>query len=236
VATTYKDVLNRVLRALGDDEIDAGTSTISSTYHKLLGLFVNQVLEECEDAHNWRALRSTQSITITASTNTATLASTVSERCRVYREQDEIAGTLRPLCFDVTDSTNPIQLWEMDLAELLRRTAMDTTESTYTQYFALDQTAEGGVAIYVWPTPSTQRTIDLTIINPQAYLDDDELATNIKIPTRPVILGATWWALIERGEELGVNALFSEARFRAALQDAISRDSAEQGGYQMVPV
>lgn len=236
MAVTYKDVINRVLRALGEDEIDAGTSTLSSTYHKLLGLFVNQILEECEDAHNWRALRSTQQVTVSSGTNNVALAGTVSERCRVLREYDAANYTTRALCFDVTDSSNPLQLWEMDLTELLRRAAMDTTSSSTTQYFALDQTAEGGVKLYVYPTVSQNRTIDITIINPQAYLADSDLATNIKIPTRPVILGATWWALEERGEELGVNALFSEQKFRNALQDAVARDAAEQGGYNLVPV
>jgi hypothetical protein len=56
------------------------------------------------------------------------------------------------------------------------------------------------------------------------------------IPSRPLEIAAIWYALEERGEELGANAMFTEERFRKALDDAIARDDAEQGGNDLLVV
>ena len=53
----------------------------------------------------------------------------------------------------------------------------------------------------------------------------------IKVPVRPIYVGAVWHAMEERGEELGTRGFFNEARFNEALSTAIARDSAEQGDY-----
>jgi hypothetical protein len=47
-------------------------------------------------------------------------------------------------------------------------------------------------------------------------------------------MGVTWYAMEERGEELGVNALFSEQRYANMLNAHVSRDLAEQGEAQLV--
>jgi len=71
---------------------------------------------------------------------------------------------------------------------------------------------------------------------PQTRIGFDALDTEIQVPARPIELGALWYALEERGEELGAAGVFSERKYRQALDDAISSDSAESGGFQLVPV
>ena len=236
MATTYRQLLNNVLVALGEDEIASATSEITSKYHKLLGLFVNQIKEIVEEEHNWRALRSTLSgITVSSGTSSAALTN-ANERSRLLRVYDEMAGEERALVFDVTDSNNPYRLREMDLSELLRRRALDTSNGNDPTFFAIDNTGEDAVSIQVWPTPTDNRTIDVTMIVPQDRLATTDLDVNIKVPSRPIEMGAIWYALEERGEELGVNGLFNQETFDRSLGAAVARDAAEQGEYNLVPV
>lgn len=229
MATTYKEVLNRVLAIMGEAQIDSGTSELTTTYQKLLGGLLNDVKEQIEDAHNWRALRTTETLTVTAGERVKAF-STGNERTRVCRSFDSARASYTPLVFDVTDATEPDALMEMDLAELLYRDEMDPdVRVTEPNYFAVDQTTEGGLALNIWPRCSGNRNIKVYIYTPQAYLDVADLGQNIDIPVRPLIVGTLWYALEERGEELGIQGLYNRERFEEALASAIARDNAEAG-------
>jgi len=141
MATTYRNLLNNVLIALREDQIDSGTSELTDDYHLMLGLFVNQIKEICEDQHNWRALRESEDLTL-ASVNNATFTN-ANERSRIYRYQDELAGEERALVFDITDSNNPYRLRELDMARLLEMREMDTSNGGDPTYFAMDNSAAG---------------------------------------------------------------------------------------------
>lgn len=234
MATTYRQLLNNVLIALREDQISSGTSELTDDYHLLLGLFLNQIKEICEDQHNWRALRESEDLTF-ASVNSATF-SNANERSRILRHQDEIAGEERALVFDITDSNNPYRLKELDMAELLRRRELDTSNGGDPVYFAMDNASAGVMKMQIYPTPTDTRTVRAYTINPQEALAADDLDVNIQIPSRPIEAGVIWYALEERGEELGVNGLFNQEVFDRILGAAIARDAAEQGEYQLVPV
>jgi len=51
---------------------------------------------------------------------------------------------------------------------------------------------------------------------------------------RIIELGSAWWALEERGETLGANSMFSEDKYRRAIDDLIGKDQAEQGDLMMI--
>lgn len=104
--------------------------------------------------------------------------------------------------------------------------------------FALDNTSGDGLSVHLYPTPADSRTIQLTLIIPQARLDAAvaaDMATNIKIPVRPITLGLVRWILEDRGEELGINSQYSEEKEIAALRDCVSLDLAESGEANLVP-
>ena len=236
MAVTFKQLLNRALRIAGEDEIADATTTVSDTQQLLVAEMANQIKEEVEAAHNWRALRQTVSVAFTAATNSATI-SEADERSRVVRIRDNRIGAI-PLVFDVTDSSNPVQLYELDLPELLRRRTMNSTQGNV-QFFALDNSAGDVLKMEVYPTPAANTTISAMLIIPQARLDAadaTDLATNIKIPVRPIELGLIRYILEERGEELGINSMFSEQKEAQALADAIALDVAEQGGVDLMIV
>jgi hypothetical protein len=56
----------------------------------------------------------------------------------------------------------------------------------------------------------------------------------ILIDSRPLELGSAWYALSERGESLGTNDMFSEDKYRRALDDLVSKDIAMQGDLMMI--
>ncbi len=228
MATTVLQAVNQVLVKLAEDEVGDSATSLTERYELLVLSFINDIKEQIEDAHNWRALRQTVSVTIAADANSATITE-ANERSRLVRLYQQNRPTPVPLVFDITDSTNPDPLIEMDLAELLYRDTIDPDVRQEPTYFALDNSSGDVLDLYVWPRPSASTTIQITLIIPQAPLDKDTLDTNIKIPVRPLIVGSTWYALEERGEELGANGLFNEQRFLDALNSAIGRDQAEQG-------
>lgn len=230
MATTYKQLLNRVLRTLGEDEIAASVATLSEQYHKVLAEFVNTIKEEVEDAHQWRALRQKHTATVLADAESGTITS-ATERSRVIRIQESTNHRLIPLVYDTTNSSDPQPLQEMDLAKLLHLNEIDPDlrASAEPVAFAVDNVAEDSAAVYVYPRPSSNRTITLYMTTPQARLGDSDLTENIDVPVKPIEIGVLWYALEERGEELGPNSLFSEERYKMALDAAIAKDDAEQG-------
>lgn len=235
MATTVRQLLNRVLRNLRESEIDAALPALNTDYTKLLLNFLNTIKEEVEDAHNWRALRTTSTVTISASASSAAIT-WANERSRLVRVQNTNNGGEVPLAFDITDSANPAPLIEVDLAEYIYRQTLDPTEDTTSDvsYFCLDNGAGDTMTLRVWPIPTSQRTIQLTLVVPQDRFEDDDVDAVISIPATPLEMGVSWYAMEERGEELGINALFSEQRYENVLTAHISRDLAEQGEAQLV--
>jgi hypothetical protein len=233
MAVTVRQLLNRVLVNLGETKIDDSTPVLSTDYTRLLANFLNTIKEEVEDTHNWRALRVTDTVSVSALA-TSTAISWANERSRVVRVQNtENCGEV-PLVFDITTASNPTPLQEMDIAEYLYRSSTDPATTGQPEYFALDNTGGDALSLLLWPIPSSSRTIQLTLCVPAARYEDDDLDEVIAIPASPLEMGVTWYAMEERGEELGVNALFSEQRYANMLNAHVSRDLAEQGEAQLV--
>lgn len=238
MAVTFKQLLNRALRLTGEDEIATATTAVTDADILLVAEMANEIKDEVEAAHNWRALRQTVSVALTASDNSEAITE-ANEKSRVVRIQDPLYGEEVALVYDITDSNSPNRLKEMDLADLLHRRTMNPTYTGDPEYFALDNASGDVLNLEVYPTPADARTIQLTLVIPQARLDAAvvaDLATTIKVPVRPIVLGLVRFILEERGEELGVNSMWSEQKAALALGDAISLDAAEQGGYNLVPV
>lgn len=236
MAVTYRQMINRTLSILTEDEVSDTATELSTQYHKLVGQFVNQIKEEVEDSTNWRKLRHVETVTVLAGDTTVTVPNT-NERSRLYREHNELAGRERPLVFDITNPNSPFPIEERDLPTLLYQRTLDPgATNTFFVWFSIDDTAGDLVDLQVYPAPTTDRTVSVTMITPQDRIANDDLDSIILVPSRPIEYGSIWYGLEERGEELGVNAIFTEEKFRNALDDAVARDVAEQGGLQLVPV
>ncbi len=100
--------------------------------------------------------------------------------------------------------------------------------------FAVQDTSAATLSMHFDDTYPTDIDLAIFLVVPQGRLADDDLDTEITIPTRALELGTLWWAFEERGEELGSGAVFSERKYRTALDDAIGIDQAAQGDLQLV--
>jgi hypothetical protein len=230
---TFRQVINRVLKTISEDPIDPAATELTDDYHSLVATFVNQIKEEIEEAHTWRALWKTFTVTVLAGQPSAVITG-ASDRARVVRIAQADSGRYVPLVFDVTVGTNPAPLQEIDLAlDIYKRTVEYQTNSE-PYGFSVSVNSDGLLELRLSATPSVDRTIKITMSNPQPELEDDDLDVNILIPDRALIMGSVYYALAERGEELGVNNIYTEERSRIALDDAIARDMEEQGGLDLV--
>jgi hypothetical protein len=232
---TYREIINRVLISLGqgDDQVDAGATELTDANHIKVAEWVNDILEEVEAAAQWRVLRQRDTATITANGISGTLT-TSNERSKLFYVVEQAHGQLIPLVFDVTDSSNQQRLIECDLSQLLlmdQQNSNAVSGSSGPTYFALNPTATG-MEVYVWPRSSSERSIELDMIIPQArfdYTDDTDLDTSIKVPNMVVVYGSAWWSREDRGEEFGANGQKSEQRYRHMLADAVAAENAAQG-------
>ena len=236
---TYRQAINRVLIALGDseNEVSGSATELTDSQHILVAQVINDILEQVEDATQWRALRTRDTVTISADANSGSLANS-NERSRVWSAQIEQRGRIVPLVFDVTDTSDQKPLQYLELADLLRRDQSDSNASNGASpsHFSTSQTASG-TDLYVWPRPTATVNVEADMIIPQSRLPHTsaaELDTAIKVPSLQVILGATWWLLEDRGEELGANTSWAQERYFDELAQQVARENAAQGLDQLV--
>lgn len=235
---TFMELINKVLTAIGQGD-DPVTAAVSDTYQLKVAQFVLDFLEEVEGAAQWRALRTRVSATITAGSNSIALSG-VNRNTKLWYENNEHESRGDPLCFDVTSSSAQYPLRMMDLATLLYLDQENSNQAQSSQpsHFAIERTATG-VTVYVSPRPSAERNIEIDLLVPQApdldATDSSDLATTIKVPVLPVQYGASWWAMEDRGEELGPRGDKAEKRYRDLLADAVATEQAEQGFDNLVP-
>lgn len=243
---TFRQMMNAVLGSIGSTQIPATNTTITDTYQLQVATFLNQIREEVEDAWNWRALWVTYSINYLANNSTQAIIDSTSgavpnTRSRTVRMQDKRVGKEVALCFDVTTFGIPFPLEEMTKAAIVYfNTVLNQTPVAYSTGFAVDNTGGDQMNLMVYPPASAARVIQLTMCTPVPRIDptvagsSGGLDTLITVPTQPIEYGTIWYALQERGEELGTSTVFTEERFRTALNDAIARDQEESGGIEMI--
>lgn len=245
MAMTFRQLMNSVLVDIGSAQIPASNATITDPYQLQVAGFLNKIKEEVEDAWNWRALWVTYTFVYGANNLTQPIidqatGAVPNERCRTVRMTDKRVGREVALVFDITTFGIPFPLAEAPKAGLMYfNTVLNQTPVQYSTTFAIDNIGGSGVNLMVYPGASVARTIQLTLCNPLPRIDPTVAGTTggldtlITVPFQPIEYGTIWYALQERGEELGTNTVFTEERYRTALDDAIARDSEESGGIVM---
>lgn len=199
--------------------------------------FLNQFKEQIESAHNWRALTGDFEAALPANSNSTTIVG-ANKRARLARIHDARLGELVPLAFDITDPLRPVRLQEMDGTMLRYKIYMDGGQTTQEPvYFTMQSVSPDTMQVIVHPKPAGDRVLAFVLVNPQDYLDVGDLDTEIQIPERALVIGTIWFALQERGEELGQSSMFTEEMFRKALDADIASDAGESGSNdELVPV
>jgi uncharacterized protein RhaS with RHS repeats len=219
---TQLQIVNKVLRRLREGTV---TSVSSSSYAKLIAMFVNEAKELIEDTNFWTANETAIDTSILSDgTLTYDLTGT-SDRSFLIR----YLGSDLPMAFDITDNGEG-QLYDIPLKELnrVRDTWPGTIEtSARPRAFAIQPDSDGrGYTLSLLYGSSTARTWRTYWYAPQAELaiDGSDDSTQIILPERMIYLKALWLAANERGEEMGEPGSILEIQANNALAAALELD------------
>lgn len=201
---TYLELVNDILIRMRESEV----STVNeNTLSKLVGKLVNDAKRQVEDAYAWNSLTDTLMI--------ETLADT-------YGYVLNGSGT-RFKVIDAQDITNKSQInaltTKMMSQYLLNN--MDPGNPMYYNFNGVHTTGDTKVDFY--PVPNAGLTLYFNLYIPQAELTSD--ADTLLAPKEPVVLGAFARALVERGEDGGLNSSEAYGLFKSSLADAIAIES-----------
>jgi hypothetical protein len=209
---TYREVINEVLIRLRETPIASdwsGSINDSSTvsdYNKVIGALVNDAKRSIESYHDWQILRETVNITTVADTKNYSLSS--GQEFKII---------------DVINNATGNELLQVSRAYLNRERypTASTGEPHYYGFNGAD--SSNNLKVDLSPTPNKAETISFDIVKYQDALTT--ASTVVKIPTKPLILGAYARALSERGEDGGTQSSIAAQEAASSISQAIMMDA-----------
>ena len=201
---TYLDLVNDILIRMREPEV----STVNeNTLSKLVGKLVNDAKRQVEDAYAWNSLTDTLMI--------ETLANT-------YGYVLNGSGT-RFKVIDSQDITHKTQINAIS-TRLMSQYLLNNMNPGAPMYYNFNGVhTNGDTKVDFYPVPSAGLTLYFNLYIPQAELTGD--ADTMLAPKEPVVLGAFARALVERGEDGGLNSSEAYGLFKSSLADAIAIES-----------
>ena len=204
---TYLELVNDILIRMREPTVTTVQENILS---KLVGKLVNDAKRQVEDAYSWNALTAT--LTAVTEANTFNYGLTgVGQRFKVI---------------DVYNQTGKKQMKPASTAVLnnMFLSAGDVPETGSPDYYNFNGvTAAGDTQVDVYPVPTGAETIFFNLYVPQDKLSAD--TDTMLVPEEPVLLGAFARALVERGEDGGLNSTEAFGLYKSSLADAIAIES-----------
>ena len=215
--TTYLQAVNDVLVRLREEEV----STVSeTTYSALIGKFVNDAKRQIEDAYEWNVLGTTVTITTTSGTYSYSLTGS-GQKFRVQ---------------DVINSTSKISMENVTFAAMNRYLNFGTPSNSIPMYYTFDGVDSNyDTKVTLFPIPDGVYSIPFSLIIPQAVLSSD--STVIAVPAELVVQNAYARALVERGEDGGLNSSEAYQLYKSMLSDYIATEATrypEFGSFEAV--
>ena len=201
---TYLDLVNDVLIRMREPEV---TTVNENTLSKLVGRLVNDAKRQVEDAYAWNALTDTLIIETTANTYGYVLTG---------------SGT-RFKVIDAQDNTNKAVINPLS-TKLMSQYLLNNTNPGNPMYYNFNGIhSTGDTKVDFYPVPNAGLTLYFNLYIPQAELTSD--TTTVLVPKEPVVLGAFARALVERGEDGGLNSSEAYGLYKSSLADAIAIES-----------
>ena len=199
---TYLQLINNVLIRLRENQVSTNTETAYST---LIGLFVNDAKRQIEDAFSWNVLGQT----VTISTTSGTYVYSMTGVGQKFQVQDAL------------NTTSNVGLQNISFVEMNRFQNLVPTVSGVPQYYAFDGVdGNGDTKVVLYPRPDGVYSIPFAVIVPQALLSAD--GTSVLVPDSLVVQNAYARALVERGEDGGLNSSEAYQLYRSMLSDQIA--------------
>ena len=209
---TYRELINQVLIRLREDTISSdwsgaiNDSNTISAYQKIIGALINDSKRNVEGYHDWLNLRETVNISTVAGTKNYNLSS--GQEIKIL---------------DVINNNTGIHLNQVsrNYINTIKYPTDDTGEPLYYAFNGSD--SSNNLKIDLSPVPTEAHTLSFDIVKPQSELT--LAATILKIPSKPVILGAWARAISERGEDGGTQSSLMAQEANDAIKQAIMLDS-----------
>ena len=208
---TYLQAVNHVLRRLREDTVATYDSTDYST---LIGDFVNDTIQQMQNAWEWNALLENITLTMDGSDEYDITGS--SEMTRVIQ---------------VYHDTNDWIMYRKSYEWITKQKLFTTTTGDTVYFRETGTSASGERQIEFYPTPTSGHSIVVSCYNPHGLITTD--ATVLKVPTQPVIYGSWYRAIEERGEDGGGQSTSILNQYRRTLQDAIILDSERKARHEL---
>jgi len=210
--STYRQLINEVLIRLREDTIDtdwSGNINDSATvtdYQKVIGALVNDTKRNVESYHDWMVLRETKEITTAPGTRNYSLDS--GQEIKIIDVINQTQGT----------HLNQVNRQYMNS---LRYPTDNSGDPVYYAFNGAD--SSNNLKIDLEPKPRAVQIISFDMVK---YQDELSLApTVLKVPTKPIVLGAWMRAIAERGEDGGTQTSIVGQEYSEALNQAIILDS-----------
>jgi hypothetical protein len=203
---TYLEIVNKVLRRLREQEVEALTA---NTYSTLIADLVNEVKRDVENAWNWSSLRKT--ITVATAND-------------LYNYTLTGSGTRFRLIDVINDTANIIMRPATTREYNAQFLVGDFSKGAPVSYNFNGVTTTGDTQVDVFPIPDTVYSLRFNLAVPQ---DDLVNSTDvILIPASLVVEGTIARAISERGEDGGFQE--QEQRFRSTLADYIAIEAGQR--------
>jgi len=209
---TFKELINEVLIRLREDTIVtdwSGNINDPSTvtdYQKVIGSLINDSKRNIESYHDWLVLRETVDVTTASGTKNYNLSS--GQELKVIDVINQSTGS------NLTQATR----------QYMNSVKFPTEATGEPSFYAFNGSdSSNNLKVDMTPIPNSAQTISFDVVK---YQDELKLATDVmKIPVKPVILGAWARAISERGEDGGTQTNVVVMETVEALNQAIIIDS-----------
>lgn len=201
---TYLELVNDILIRMREPTVATVQENVLS---KLVGKLVNDAKRQVEDAYSWNSLSNTLMINTVANTYGYVLTG---------------SGT-RFKVIDVQDNTNKSTINALTTQMMSQYLLNNSSEGAPMYYNFNGVHTTGDTKVDFYPVPPAGLTLYFNLYIPQAKLVAD--TDTLLAPEEPVVLGAFARALVERGEDGGLNSSEAYGLYKASLADAIAIES-----------
>jgi len=205
---TYLDLVNDVLVRMREPEV---TTVAENTVSNLVGKYINDAKRQVSDAYDWDAF------------NTPITVSTIANTTGPY----SITGAgVRYKTMDVINTTSFYELSPLSHAnyDSFYYTTPTPTKGLPMYYSIKGVDTSGDIKVNFWPVPDAVYAIRFSLIVPEADFTTDTSTT--LLAKEPIVLGAFARALIERGEDGGLNSSEAFAMYKSCMSDLIALELA----------
>lgn len=202
---TYLQLINDVLVRLRETQVSTSTETAYST---LIGRFVNDAKRQIEDAYGWNVLGQTVTITTTPGTHVYSMTG-AGQKFQVM---------------DAINVTSNVGLQNISFVQMNRYQNLVPAISGIPEFYSFDGVdGNGDTKVLLYARPDNVYVLPFSLTVPQAPLSADN--TLVLVPDVLVVQSAYARALVERGEDGGLNSSEAYNLFKSMLADYIALES-----------